>query len=157
MTKKYSHVVAMKKSEGEAFVHAEAFPTKDAEIREVTVGGEQRKVANFGIALNNANRTLSYGTGVEIEAVNDEGLNYVDVALWGAQAERAVKVIKKGNLISVTGVLKVVEHEGKKQLRFTAEGFNILRFKDGNGKGAESAPEPVAAGAGAGAQDDLPF
>lgn len=158
--KKYSHVVALKKAEQEAFLHVEAFPTKDATIEEKEVRGERRKVANVRIVLDNADKKLSYATGVEITA-NENGVNFLNVSFWGKTAERAMQVVKKGNLISLTGVLKVTEKDGYQNLNFTAEDFSVIRFKDGGkGKSAEKQPETVPPETNTGLNvqdDDLPF
>lgn len=160
--KKYSHVVALKKAEKEAFLHVEAYPTKDATFEEKEVRGELRKIANFKVVLDNADKKLSYATGIEIPA-NEKGVNFLSVSLWGKTAERAMKVIKKGNFISLTGILKVTEKDGYQNLNFTAEDFSVIRFKDGGkDKSTEKQPEsetvPPETNTGLNVQDDdLPF
>lgn len=151
--KKYSHVVAVKKSEKEAFVHIEGFVARDAETNERTVKGEQRNVSNTAIGSNNVIKALNYALGENFE---DSDNTFIELAVWGRDAERFGKVAKKGNGLAVTGSVYVDEYEGKKRLRMNVDGFKVFYFKQGNNGNAEQ-PKADAQPVAAGAQDDLPF
>lgn len=151
--KKYSHVVAIKKSEKDAFLHIEGFIGRDAELNERTVNGEQRFVANTAIASNNVMKPINYALGEKLDL---EDSTFIELAVWGRDAERFAKVAKKGNGLAVTGTVYVHEHEGKKRLRMNVDGFKVFYFKPGNNDNAEQ-PKADAQPVAAGAKDDLPF
>jgi len=157
--KKYSHVVGRKIDGGGAFLHVEGYVSgRDGEFKEVevTINGkkELRKVTNLGIACNNINKTLGRLLDEEIP-VNENGITFIDVALWGYDAERLSKVAKQGNVLAITGLVQIREYEGKKRLTLTADGFKVQYFKPRDKTESTTAPEtgnPVSP-----SEDDLPF
>lgn len=62
--------------------------TRDPEVREVTVGGQQTSVANFAVACDR-----DFG----------EGTDFYDVVVWRKQAENVGKYLSKGREVVVVG------------------------------------------------------
>lgn len=159
--KKYSHVAGRKVEGGGAFIHVEGYVSaRDGEFKEVevTINGkkELRKVTNLSISCNNVNKTLGRLLDQEVP-VNENGITYIDVALWGYEAERLAKVAKQGNVLGITGLVQVREYEGKKRLTLTADGFKVQYFKPRD-KDASTPTTPEApASSGTPSEDDLPF
>lgn len=122
-------------------------------VRETVLGdGNGKPVANTAIALNNVSKKLAYALQMELPEAES---TFVDIAGWENVADRMMKVVKKGALIGVSGVLKTEEYEGKIRLRFTVQDFKIVVYPKNEG----TAKEPVGAGAPAEtkSEDDLPF
>lgn len=79
--------------------------TKDLELRTVNVGAEQKAVAESTIAID---------MGKNSQAV------FIRVNFWEKLAENAVKILKKGDLVVLVGVLKddsYTNKEGKEVKR----------------------------------------
>ena len=130
--------------------------TRDPEVRYTPKGNA---VADLGLATN---RTWRTETGEEKEEVC-----YVNVVVWGKQAEAAGKYLKKGRPVFVEGRLQFEswEKNGEKRttLKVHCERLQFLGSAGGGGKGAssESPAEPAVKDAAPSApdleDDDIPF
>ena len=132
--------------------------TRDPEVKYTPKGSA---VADIGLAVN---RTYTTDGGEKREEVT-----FVDVTMWGRQAEIAGEYLKKGRPLFVEGRLQLDTWDDKQtgqkrsKLRVVCENFQMLGSRDGGeggggggrssggGKSSKSAPaeEP--------ADDDIPF
>jgi single-strand DNA-binding protein len=135
--------------------------TRDPEVKYTPKGSA---VADIGLAVN---RTYTTDGGEKREEVT-----FVDVTMWGRQAEIAGEYLKKGRPLFVEGRLQLDTWDDKQtgqkrsKLRVVCENFQMLGSRDGGegggsgggvrssagGKPAKSAPaseEP--------SDDDIPF
>lgn len=109
--------------------------TRDVEIRYIPSG---MAVAEVGLAVNDRRK------GQNGEWV--EETTFVDVTLWGRQAEIAGEYLSKGAPVLIEGRLKLDqwEKDGQKRskLRVVAENMRMLGGKGGGGKGGGGGPPP---------------
>jgi len=109
--------------------------TRDVELRYIPSG---MAVAEIGLAVNDRRK------GQNGEWV--EETTFVDVTLWGRQAEVAGEYLTKGAPILIEGRLKLHqwEKDGQKRskLRVVAENMRMLGGKGGGGGGRSSGPGP---------------
>jgi single-strand DNA-binding protein len=135
--------------------------TRDPDVRHTPKG---TAVGDLGLAINTTYRTA--------DGTDKEEVCYVDIVVWGRQAETCRDYLSKGSPIFVEGRLQLDQWEtpegGKKsKLRVRAERVQFLgRGKSGSGSGERSggsarsesssapAPEEVHS---APADDDIPF
>jgi single-strand DNA-binding protein len=94
--------------------------TRDPEVRTIPSG---TSVADLGLALNERFK----GKSGEWE----ERTTFVDVVVWGKQAETAGKYLQKGRTIIVEGALQMDEWTGKegekrRKMRIKSFGFQFL-------------------------------
>jgi len=134
----------------------------DIELR-YTQGGTP--VTDVRLAVNDRRKSQ---TGEWVEETT-----FVDVTLWGRQAEVAGEYLSKGSPVLIEGRLKLDtwEKEGHKQqkLKVVGERMQMLGGRGGGGGGRPpqqsydesemSAPAGVESGTGGGGppQDDIPF
>lgn len=131
----------------------------DIELR-YTQGGTP--VTDVRLAVNDRRKSQ---TGEWIEETT-----FVDVTLWGRQAEVAGEYLSKGSPILIEGRLKLDtwEKEGQKQqkLKVVCERMQMLGGRGGSGGGGGRAPQhydesemstPAEVGGGGPPQDDIPF
>lgn len=127
--------------------------TRDSELRQTPSG---KAVVTLRVA---------FATGRLIEGEWREKRNYVDVELWGAQAEGAERHLSKGRQVAVDGRLEWSEFEtrdgSKRQgLRIVADNVQFLPLAAG-AVHDRSVAQPTASGKGEGAvesgPDDIPF
>ena len=90
-----------------------------------------------------------------------EDATFVDVTIWGKQAETLSPMLTKGRHVMVEGRLKLNSwetDEGVKRSKLTvvAESVNLTPSNPNPQRNADSA-SPVAVGASATAEDDTPF
>ncbi|MCE9604453.1 MAG: single-stranded DNA-binding protein [Planctomycetia bacterium] len=108
--------------------------TRDPEVR-YTPGGTA--VSEIGLAVNDRRKDAK---GDWVDEVT-----FVDITLWGRQAEIAGEYLNKGSQILVEGRLKLDswEKDGQKRskLRVVGENMRMLGGKGGGGKGG-SGPGP---------------
>ncbi|MGH8547463.1 MAG: single-stranded DNA-binding protein [Methylococcales bacterium] len=71
----------------------------DPALHSVTVNGEDRQVAEMRVYFD---RSVPKENG----EYQDEGGFWLTVSLWGARAEPAVKILKKGARVQVDGILR---------------------------------------------------
>ena len=142
--------------------------TRDPEIRYTPKG---TAVTDLGLAMN---RHYSSDGGEKREETT-----FVDVTLWGRQAEIAGEYLKKGRPVYIEGRLQMDSWEDKNsgqkrsKLKVVGEQMQLLGSRDGGGgggggyqQGRESEPPPQgsqepAGNDGAqfssGEDDDIPF
>ena len=134
--------------------------TRDPELRYTPKG---TAVARITLAVN---RTYGGGEGGE----KKEDVSFVDVDVWGRQAEVISQYMKKGRPLLVEGRLKQDTWEDKNtkqkqsKLKVVLESFSFLDSGNrGGGDGgapsrpAASAPAPEAPDAEPPQDDDVPF
>jgi single-strand DNA-binding protein len=136
--------------------------TRDPELRFIPSG---TAVSEIGLAVND--RVKKGDQWVE-------ETTFVDVTLWGRQAEIANEYLSKGSSVLIEGRLKLDrwEKEGQKhsKLRVVGERMQMLGGKGGGGGGGRSSggggsEQPQydeseqfsPAGGGAPPNDDIPF
>jgi single-strand DNA-binding protein len=143
--------------------------TRDPEIRYTPKG---TAVAEIGMAIN---RIRKGDNGEKIEEVT-----YVDVTLWGRQAELASEYLKKGRPVFIEGRLQLDQWDdketGEKRSKMRVVGENMQFLPHGGGGEQRSQSEPPAdrnqaappatgnagappptSGSGSGSDDDIPF
>jgi single-strand DNA-binding protein len=137
--------------------------TRDPELRYTPKG---TAVARITLAVN---RVYTSGEGGE----KKEEVSFVDVDIWGRQAEVIAQYMKKGRPLLVEGRLKQDTWEDKNtkqkqsKLKVVLESFSFIDSNRGDGGGAVeaphsrpaagSAPAPEAGGAEPPQDDDVPF
>ena len=104
----------------------------EVDVRDV---GEERKVANFLLAVNRRGE--------------DKGADFVYVSVWNRQAEACAKYLAKGKQVAVDGRLRSrswEEADGKKRsaVEVVAHSVQFLFPRD-NGAAPEGAPFEAAA------------
>lgn len=109
---------------------------------------------------------LGYTTQRRVDGEWRERSNYVDVEVWGAQAESAVRFLSKGRQVAVDGRLEWREYESRDgerrqvhsvvadSVEFLADGRS--REVDGSDRGASADPSSDGFGP-APVEDDVPF
>ncbi len=135
--------------------------TRDPEVKYTPKGSA---VADIGLAVN---RTYTTDGGEKREETT-----FVDVTMWGRQAEIAGEYLKKGRPLFVEGRLQLDTWDDKQtgqkrsKLRVVCENFQMLGSRDGGegggsgggrstGSGGRSAKSAPAADEGG--DDDIPF
>ena len=142
--------------------------TRDPEVRYTPKG---TAVTDLGLAMN---RYYSSDGGEKREETT-----FVDVTLWGRQAEVASEYLKKGRPVYIEGRLQMDSWEDKNsgqkrsKLKVVGEQMQLLGGREGGGGGGgssrqastpDSAPPQQEGGGNDGAQftsgdddDDIPF
>lgn len=130
--------------------------TRDPEVKYTPKGSA---VTDIGLAVN---RTYTTDGGEKREETT-----FVDITMWGRQAEIAGEYLKKGRPLFVEGRLQLDTWDDKQtgqkrsKLRVVCENFQMLGSRDGGegggggrsggGKPAKSAPAEESS------DDDIPF
>ena len=135
--------------------------TRDPEVKYTPKG---TAVTDLGLAVN---RVYTADNGEKREETT-----FVDVTMWGRQAEVAGEYLKKGRPVFIEGRLQLDTWDDKQtgqkrsKLRVVCENFQLLGSRDGGGEGgggarssggsrpSKSAP---ASGDSGPADDDIPF
>ena len=134
--------------------------TRDPELRYTPKG---TAVADIGMAIN---RVWNNDAGQK-----QEETTFVDVTLWGRQAELAEKYLGKGRGVYIEGRLQLDtwddKETGKKRSKLKVVGENLQFLPDGKGASGgggggqrpqgNAAPAPSAAPAVEEDEDDIPF
>lgn len=135
--------------------------TRDPEVKYTPKGSA---VTDLGIAVN---RTYTTDGGEKREETT-----FVDVTMWGRQAEIAGEYLKKGRPVFIEGRLQLDTWDDKQtgqkrsKLRVVCENFQMLGSRDGGegGGGGRSggsrpakASKPAPASDDEPAEDDIPF
>lgn len=115
--------------------------TRDLEVRYTPKG---TAVCDLGMAVN---RIRTGDNGERIEEVT-----YVDVTLWGRQAELAGQYLSKGRSVFIEGRLQLDQWDDKQtgqkrsRLRVVGENMQFIGGQDGSGgnQGGSSAPRQQA-------------
>jgi len=135
--------------------------TRDPEVKYTPKGSA---VADIGLAVN---RTYTTDGGEKREETT-----FVDVTMWGRQAEIAGEYLKKGRPLFVEGRLQLDTWDDKQtgqkrsKLRVVCENFQMLGSRDGGegggsgggrSSGGSSRSAKSAPAADEGGDDDIPF
>ena len=109
--------------------------TRDVEIRQLPSGSS---VANLGVAINESFMNKA--------GERKESTTFVDIEVWGSQADTCSKYLSKGRQVLVEGRLKLDqwEHEGQKRskLKVIGERMQMLGTRGGGGGGGGGARPP---------------
>lgn len=116
-----------------------------------------RKVLSFGLAVEKRTADINQLLGTSF---NDETV-WVNVAVYDSEtypfAQKSAQVIRQGAAIAGLGYAKRDEFNGKEQVRFTLDSFNVLKYaKFEEPTEKEEVQELVTVGAGE-SVDDSPF
>jgi len=112
--------------------------TRDPEVRYTPKG---TAVANLGLAIN---RTYLTETGESKDEVT-----YVEVEVWGRQAETAGQYLSKGRPVFIEGRLRLDQWDDKEsgqkrsRLKVVAERVQFLGAPKGTAEISEEAPPPA--------------
>ena len=137
--------------------------TRDPEVKYTPKGSA---VADIGLAVN---RTYTTDGGEKREETT-----FVDVTMWGRQAEIAGEYLKKGRPLFVEGRLQLDTWDDKQtgqkrsKLRVVCENFQMLGSRDGGGEGGGGGGRSSGGGGGSRSaksapaaeepsDDDIPF
>lgn len=116
--------------------------TRDPELRHTPKG---TAVAEIGLAVN---RVIPADDGGE----RREEVTFVDVTVWGRQAEVAQQYLTKGRGVFIEGRLQLDTWDDKQsgqkrsKLRVVCENLQLLSDRGGNGAGQEESRRPAASG-----------
>ena len=111
--------------------------TRDPEVKYTPKG---TAVADLALAIN---RVYSTDAGEKREETT-----YVDVELWGRQAEIAGEYLRKGRPVYIEGRLKLDTWDDKQtgqkrsKMRVVGEALQLLGSRDGGGGGSEGDDVP---------------
>lgn len=119
--------------------------TRDPELRTIPSG---TSVCDLGVAVN---ERVKKGDEWVDEPV------FVDVTVWGAQADNCAQYLSKGKKVGITGRLRWHSWEAqdgtkRSKLDVTASRVEFLTPKGDGGSGERYEPEP-----GSTSDDDIPF
>ena len=132
--------------------------TRDPELRYTPKG---TAVADIGMAIN---RVWNNDAGQK-----QEETTFVDVTLWGRQAELAEKYLGKGRGVYIEGRLQLDtwddKETGKKRSKLKVVGENLQFLPDGKGGSGSGGQRPQGEAAPAASpapaveedEDDIPF
>lgn len=115
--------------------------TRDLEVRYTPKG---TAVCDLGMAVN---RIRTGDNGERIEEVT-----YVDVTLWGRQAELAGQYLAKGRSVFIEGRLQLDQWDDKQtgqkrqRLRVVGENMQFIGGQTGQGGGGSDQPQSQSAG-----------
>src|SRR5688572_12134384 len=118
-------------------IHTIGNLTRDVELRFLTNG---TPVGKFGLAINEKKKDSASGEYKDAPV-------FVDITIWGNQAETLANNCKKGSKIAISGRLAVDEWQDKQtqqkrtKLYIVAENFEFLSWDKG---GQQSRPAPTA-------------
>ncbi len=110
--------------------------TRDPELRHTPSG---MAVSDLRLAVNQVY--------VDKNGQKQEEATFVDVVVWGKQAETVCQYLKKGSGLLVEGALQFDswEHEGQKRSRIRVKAVRVQFLSSPGGKGPASAvSEPVS-------------
>ena len=82
--------------------------TRDPELRYIANSGTP--VATFTLAVD---RELSKEKKQEMESKGQPTADFINIVVWGKQAENCANYLKKGRLAAVSGRLQSRSYEGK--------------------------------------------
>ena len=120
--------------------------TRDIEVR--TVGSNDTSVTDIGLAVNNR---VKKGDSWEDEPC------FVDVTLWGKNAEIVDQYLHKGSSVMIEGYLKLdqwTNAEGQNRSKLRVQGERVILP---NKAPVEAGAGASSGGSGGGGDGDLPF
>lgn len=120
--------------------------TRDPELKQLESG---QSVCRLGLAIN---RQYKNNQGSMVQEVC-----YVDVDLWGAQAESSHKYLQKGRLVLVEGRLKLDtwETDGQKRSKHSVAGEKITFMPTANNSSTETVSDRENMGGFLGSADAI--
>ena len=119
--------------------------TRDPELRFTSSGSA---VAGFGLAINR-----KYKQGDEWK----EEVCFVDITVWGKQAENCAEYLSKGRPVFIEGYLKLNSWEtdsGEKRNKLEVVALTVQFLGRAGGRDDSSGGD---SGSSIGAKDDIPF
>lgn len=113
--------------------------TRDPELRYIATTGNAN--ARFSLAVD---RGLSKEKKQEIEAKGQPTADFINIVVWGKQAENCANYLSKGRLVAVAGSIQTGSYDGQDgQRRYTTEvvarNVQFLEWGDGPRTGAAPA------------------
>lgn len=107
--------------------------TKDPELKYLP-SGNNTAVAKFTLAVD---RQLSKEKRVEMESRNQPTADFINITVWGKQAENVVNYTSKGRLVAVEGRIQTGSYEAKDGTRrytteVVANRVQFLEWDDNN-------------------------
>ena len=86
-----------------------AWLTKDPELRYIP-SGNNTAVVRFTLAVD---RQLTKDKKAELEAKNQPTADFINIVVWGKQAENVNNYLAKGRLVAVSGRIQTGSYEAK--------------------------------------------
>jgi len=98
-------------------------------------------------STKNGKQVSSFSVAVKNKRAGEETTNWYDVSVWEKQAELAVRLLDKGDLVCVAGSPSVKTFttrsgENKASIQITAQTFDLLAKGKGSGGSKAEAEEP---------------
>ena len=108
--------------------------TRDVELRYLPNGGSA--VARFTLAVD---KQLSRDKKHEMESKNQPTADFINIVVWGKQAENCSNYLTKGSLCAVSGRIQTGSYEAKDGTRryttdVVADRVQFLEGKDSQGE-----------------------
>lgn len=116
----------------------------DPELRTAQTAGGENQVANFTVAVNRRHKEREY-------------VDYFRVGVWGKSAENAMKYLKKGKKVAVTGVVTArayTSRDGAVRAQLEIGPVSLVEYLTPGGKKDDS---EGGGGFTETEDDDLPF
>ena len=116
---------------------------RDPELRYIPSTG--KAVANFTLAID---KGLSRDKKQEMEARNQPTADFIDIVVWGAQAENSANYLKQGLQVAVQGRIQTGSYDDKQGVRrktfdIVAERVEFLEWGEGNNNAGMQQQRPV--------------
>ncbi len=107
--------------------------TKDPELRYLP-SGNNTALARFTLAVD---RLLSKEKKAEMESRNQPTADFINITVWGKQAENVSNFVSKGRLVAVEGRIQTGSYEAKDGTRrytteVVANRVQFLEWEDSN-------------------------
>ena len=106
--------------------------TKDPELRYLP-SGNNTAVARFTLAVD---RQLSKDKKAEMVSNNQPTADFINIVVWGKQAENCNEYLAKGRLVAISGRIQTGSYEKDGERKYTtevvAEKVQFLQFGDTN-------------------------
>lgn len=116
--------------------------TKDLELRYIPATGTA--VTRFNLAVD---RGLSKEKKQEMESKNQPTADFINIVVWGKQAENCANYLAKGRLIAVQGRIQTGSYEKDGVKKYTTEVVaNQVEFLDWGDKKEDTAVGDLSVG-----------
>lgn len=107
--------------------------TRDPELRYLP-SGNNTAVARFTLAVD---KQLSRDKKAEMESRNQPTADFINIVVWGKQAENVSNFVSKGRLVAVSGRIETGSYEAKDGTRryttdVVADRVQFLEWDDSN-------------------------
>ena len=135
--------------------------TKDPELRYLP-SGNNTAVAKFTLAID---RQLSKDKKAEMVSKNQPTADFINVTVWGKQAENCNEYLVKGRLVAVSGRIQTGSYEKDGERKYTtdvvAERVQFLEWDKSEKKNDYTPSQTIIEGIPAGFYEvnnaDIPF